>query len=471
MSPGKRVRMPDVVRRRSTPRFDLTTALALILPLVTVGLLAVVHTSHPATPHPEPPSATRLTRSLVVCPSATRRATSGAVSSASGASGHLVVGAGTTARPVEIHTARTTPVHDAGAFVVRGSDTMAPGVLGLRYGTAPVTGLDCPVPAPDQWFTGVGARADHDSTIELVNPDIGPAIADISLLGTREFSAQRLHGIRVSGHTAVSFDLGKVVPRRALMSAQVVVTRGRLAVHVLDSTSNLATKKVQNEWIPRQLAPATDLELLGLPGGAGKRTLEVANPGSDVVRVQVEIVTGDTRFVPKGLKPMVVAPGATANLSLGQAIGSALHDGAVGIALHADAPVTASVVTSSATDRVVTVPDQPFRDEAATLLPVVAGHGSPHVSGTVYLSADAAGSATVTAYDASGKRLLHQVAALQQGRTVSVRLPQDASYLHVSPSGTRVQGAVLVDGSGATVIPLSELLTKGLVPRISAGRD
>jgi hypothetical protein len=38
------------------------------------------------------------------------------------------------------------------------------------------------------------------------------------------------------------------------------------------------------------------------------------------------------------------------------------------------------------------------------------------------------------------------------------------------PQGTTVRGAVLLSGDGASVIPLHELLTQGLVPQISPGR-
>ena len=79
--------------------------------------------------------------------------------------------------------------------------------------------------------------------------------------------------------------------------------------------SDLATKKVQREWLPRQLVPEQDSLLLGLPTGPGNRTLQLANPGTDVVRAQVRIVTGDTSFVPAGLKPVTIAPGATANVT------------------------------------------------------------------------------------------------------------------------------------------------------------
>ena len=54
MSPGKRVRVADVVRRRRTPRLDAVSVLALVIPLLTVGVLALVrqppvHDADPAT--------------------------------------------------------------------------------------------------------------------------------------------------------------------------------------------------------------------------------------------------------------------------------------------------------------------------------------------------------------------------------------------------------------------------------------
>ena len=79
----------------------------------------------------------------------------------------------------------------------------------------------------------------------------------------------------------------------------------------------------------------------------------------------------------------------------------------------------------------------------------------------------------MTAYDASGKQLVHKTVASQQGHTVTVDLPRGTAFVHVVPKGTPVRGAVLVSGdtAGATVIPLTELLTQGLVPQISPGRS
>jgi hypothetical protein len=470
------MRAPDVVRRSRTSRLDLTTVLAVLIPLLTVALLAVVRTP-PVHHTTQPPSLTKLTSALVVCPSGRPGFTDAAVSTASGASGDLSVLAGGRQQSVPVTTGAPTAVDSQDAFVVRGSDALAPGLVGLRSGTAPLGGLACIVPVPDQWFSGLGARADHDSVIELVNPDAGPAVADITLLGSHVVSSGRLRGILIPGHKTITLDLGTVIPRRTPFTAHVVVSRGRLAVDVLDSSTNLVTHRTLREWLPRQLVPAITNQLLGLPSGAGGRVLHLANPGENVVRAQIKVVTADTSFTPDGLAPVTVPPGATVRVPLTGELAKALKDGALGVSVEADEPLTASLLTTLADDRVLTVPAPDVTAEAATLLPVAAGTKpqgkgkAEPVTARLLLSADAAGSARVTAYDDTGKRVLTRTVPSQQGHTVALDLPRGTAFVQVVPRGTPVRGAVLLTGDGATVVPLTELLTRGLVPQISPGQD
>jgi hypothetical protein len=85
------------------------------------------------------------------------------------------------------------------------------------------------------------------------------------------------------------------------------------------------------------------------------------------------------------------------------------------------------------------------------------------------VSADSAGAAKVVAYDASGRKLLGKRVGQQQGHTVAVRLPRGTAYLSVEPDGTDLRAAVVLTGDGASVVPLHELLTRGLVPQIRPG--
>jgi hypothetical protein len=469
---GKRIRTPDVVRRQRTRRLDLTTALAVLLPLLTVGGLALVRPA-PVRDTVQPPALTKLTSALVVCPSAHPGSPLASVSTAGGASGGVSVVSDKGVRRVPVRTGRASPIPGSGALVVRGNGALAPGLAALRSGLAPLSALDCPNPASEQWFSGLGARADHDSVIELVNPDPGPATVDVTLYGNHQFSARRLHGIRIPGHKTVSLDLGKLVPRRNTLTAHLTVSQGRLAVNVLDSVTNLLTKRTQREWVPRQLAPSTDNQLLGLPSGAGTRTLVLANPTPDVVRAQVKIVTGDTSFVPAGMGPIPLPPGATTTVNLTRVLAKALKDGAVGVAVESTGAITTSLTTALAGDQAITVPDATFTQEAATLVPVTVGKAAAKspVRARLLLSADKAGAARVTAYDATGKRLLHRSFAEQQGRTVAVQLPRGTAFVRVVPQRTPLRSVVVVSGNGATVIPMHEILEKGLVPQISPGQD
>jgi hypothetical protein len=325
------------------------------------------------------------------------------------------------------------------------------------------------VPTSEQWFTGLGAAAVHDSVIELVNPDSGPANADITLYAHQPFTARKLHGIMIPAHRTISLDLGVVVPRRQLLSAQVQVTRGRLGVHVLDRRTDLLTHRVRREWLPAQAEPAVDNQMIGLPQGSGMRTLQLANPGEDGARAQVKIITGDTSFAPADLDTVSIPAGSTTSLSLTKVLDKALADGALGVQVTSDVPLVASLLTDLGSDQALTVPDPDIHEEAATLLPVASGKRAASVKATLYVSADAAGVATVTAYDASGQQVLDKRIGQERGHTVKVALPRGTAFVRVVPERTVIRGSVVLSGDGASVVPLRELLTRGLVPQISPG--
>jgi hypothetical protein len=210
--------------------------------------------------------------------------------------------------------------------------------------------------------------------------------------------------------------------------------------------------------------------MLGLPTGPGQRTLQLANPGDDVARAEVKIITGDTTFAPSALTTITIQPGSTTSVRLTKLLARALDDGAVGVQVTADAPVVASVLTRRPADAAVTVPNTDIRSGAATLLPVVpakapAKAGGP-VTATAYVSADAAGVVTVQAYDASGQALPDQRVAVQQGHTATIELPKGTAYVLMAPERTTIRASVVVEGDGASVIPMQELLSQGLVPHI-----
>ena len=163
----------------------------------------------------------------------------------------------------------------------------------------------------------MGSGAEHSSVLQLVNPDGGPAVADITVLGPQgEVEVPRLRGLTVRGQRLVRLDLALLVPQRDELSVRVQVSRGRLGTSLVDRSEDLSGGAITQEWLAGETAPASTGYLLGVGAGRGARTLVVANGGQDEARVGIRLVTARSEFAPSGLEELVVAPGSTAVLDL-----------------------------------------------------------------------------------------------------------------------------------------------------------
>lgn len=381
-------------------------------------------------------------------------------------------GAGEDAAPVRRVRAR------GAAAVVRGRGDLAPGLLALRTagGASGAAAVACPAPAPEQWFTGVGAGATHASVLELVNPDGGPAVADVTVLdATGAADVPALRGLTVPGRETLRLDLAAVAPRRGELALRVVVTRGRLATSVLDRVDRLGRGGVRQDWLPAQTAPATDLALPGLLPGAGARTLVVANPGEDEARVQVEVVTPDSTLAPVGLEPVVVQPGTVEVVDLSAVLARESEAGAVALRLTSAEPVTATL-RQAVDDGLAHAVGAPLVTAAATLLP----QGRSRL---VLLPGRTVATATVRAWTADGAALPPRRRELDPGRAAVVRLPARAARVALEVEGTdasggpaRVAAAVVTTGGrgsgagpGAVVLPLTPAVDRALVPQVGPG--
>jgi hypothetical protein len=455
---GRRVALPPVERVARRVRLNATALVAIILPVLTVGTLALVRPDTPAvTAHP--PTPTGLNLAILTCPSSLTGDPTVSVASASGASGSVELtssgdGATTT---VEVPADRPAVAEPGdGPVTVRGTGRMAPGLIAGRQDEGPAA-VVCRAPASDQWFTGLGAAARHQSVLELVNPDPGPAVADITLIGPRgPVDAPSLRGITVPGGRSLRVDLSEATPIRGELAAHVVVSRGRLGAYAADSFDELGHGEAGTDWLAPQDA-GDDLTLLGLPAGEGTRALVIANAGDDEVRAIVRVVTKDSAFRPKGLDEVRVAPGSVIRVPLTGILGTAIEDGAVGLHVEASHPVTATLRSFVAGDLSHTVPLPVLTGQTQTIL--------PDGRATVVLAGEGVGTAEVLARLAGGGKKVVTV-DLAPGRTSSVRLPPRAVLVQVTPGGTTLRGAVVVTEGGAAVLGLRDLVMTGLVPDV-----
>jgi hypothetical protein len=444
--------------------------LAVVLP-VACGLVLLLLDPHRADPREHPPAEAPLTSLSLVCPNALPGSGSDllGVSVMGGdqdakVSGDVQVGLGPSAAPLPVRTRRVSLAPQGlGPTVVTGSGDLAPGLVAGRSQSTPLAAVDCTPPVPDQWFTAAGADATHDSVIELVNPNAGKATVDITVRSSGGLlDVPALRGVAVPGLSAVQLDLGQIVPRRTELSLEVHTSRGRVAVHVVDSYDELGSGTTGQDWLPAQDGPATANLLLGLTKGAGERTLVLSNPGADEVRATVTVVTPTSTFAPTGVDPVRVAPDSTAAVALDDVLAQAAENGAVGLLVESSGPVTATLRQLANDDLSLLTAAPAVSGPTAVVVP----SGPKHL---LLAGAEAAGSATVTSYSARGKQLDQQEVPLATDAGADVTLPDEAVLVTVTPTGTSVRAAVLLSGTGTAVVPLRELVLNGLVPDVRPG--
>lgn len=467
-APGRRS-----ARRRT--RLDLTVALAVVLPLLAALAVLLVRPAETADAD-HAPTRTALTRATVVCPSPLGdRKQDGDValtSAVDGVGGSVQVGLGEDRSTADLRSGRvTTAAGGSGPVAVSGEDESAPGLVAGRFAADQRAAAGCPAPAPQAWFTGVGAGAGHTSVLELVNPDSGTAVADVTVYGRGGLvDAPRLLGVSVPGGTSVRLDLGAEVPRRDELAIRVVASRGRIGATVLDRYDEVGAAELTQDWLPAQAEPATDTLLMGLAPGSGRRTLVVANGTDDEVRADVKVITDDSVFAPKDIPEIRVAPQSVQRISVSGVLGDAIADGATGLQVTSSGPVTATLRSYVEGDLSHAVGVAPI-DSAATVLVPEVGKGG---TATVELAgATRTGAATVVARSASGAELDTIEVDIVPAQGVSVELPARTALVTITPERTPVVGAVLLSArekpKGSAVLPLTVPAMNGLVPDVRPG--
>ncbi len=354
----------------------------------------------------------------------------------------------------------TATVRDGEATLVTGRDALAPGLLVTRLASGRLAGVVCPAPLPETWFTGLGARAEHASVLELQNPDVGAAVVDVSFLTRRgPADVPDLLGVRVPGRTTYVVDLAKQVPRRGDVGVHLSVTRGRLSATVRDRFTRIGSGSRSVDWLAPQAEPTAQALLLGLPGGRGARTLTLTNPGEDQARVSLKLVTEESSFAPADLKQVQVRPGSLVNVTLDKILAREVRKGTVGVQVEASQPVTATLTSLVLGDLAVAQDAPPTSGSASVLLP--SGDRTVLLAG-----ATTTGLATLTFRDVDGDAVGEEQVEVTPGRAFAVDVPRRAVVATLAVARTTVSAAVLVEGNGAVVLPFLSPAEVGLVPAV-----
>ncbi len=455
--------LPSLPGRRSATaagrRLDVTIVLAVLLPLVSV-LLVLLARPPTFAPQSLAPALDDLSRATLLCPGGGAETVLG---TAGGAAGDATARVSNKDRTVRLAPESVTRIEGRAPVVVTGVDDLAPALVGSVLGDG--AGTTCRPPSSDQWFTGVGAGARHLSTLELVNPDAGPALVDVLVYGRDGLvDVPELRGLAVPGSGRATVDLARTVPRRDDLTLRVTTARGRVGASVLDSYDQLGAGASSSDWLPPQATPLTENELVGLPSGAGQRTLVLTNPGDDETRATVQVVSRTSVFTPEGVEDVVLPPQSVTRVSASRLVGrDALRD-AIGLRVTTAEPVTASLRSFLDGALTHTVPGDRLVEPTTLLVPE--GGGRLLLTGS-----SGVGAVKVTARAADGKVVTRKTLDVVADRAYAVPLPNRTALVEVVPQSTTLTGAVLTTGDVVTLLPLVELLRSGLVAQVRPGLD
>ena len=448
---------PGARRRRLVGRrWDPVLALCVVVPLVVVGALATVHPA-PTQESLRAPGAAPLQRSVLVCPAGLPGSEQVSVALADAStSGRVGVAGG---EPFELRAGRVGTRSTSGTVVLDGNGATAVGLLAVRGDAG--QGTICQGPRTDVWFTGVGGGPEHTSRLRLVNPDSGPAVADVEVLtsdGPQE--VRKLRGLTVEAKSETVIDLDSVVPDRDDMSLRVTVPRGRLALSVTDTLQEIGSDVRARSWLAGQSAGTRTTHLLGVERGTGRRTLVLANAGEDEARVSIRFVTEQSEFVPAGLETVTVPPGSTSTVNLSKVLASKEADGLHGLRLDSEVPVTATLRTVRGKRLQHTVGAPWLRKQAATVLP----DGGSEL---VVAGAERMTDVIVRQRTADGTELEPRTVPVPPNTAVPVELSSKARVVVLEVGGQPVRAAVVASkGDPAQVRVLEELPVSTAVPDV-----
>jgi Family of unknown function (DUF5719) len=228
------------------------------------------------------------------------------------------------------------------AFTATGPSAVGLGAIQVTRAT---TGLSrgiavagCAAPGTEFNFVGGSTVEGNQLKLVLTNIDDAPANVDVELLGTKgAVSTVGTQGLRVPPHERVSFDLVKLSPGQPELTTMVTAVTGRISAAELTSRRFGDTPR-GIEWIP-DAGPASRRALVpGMLAEPGKRTLVLANPGSEAANVTVQVVSDTGTFTPAGLESVTVGPTSVTAVSVTSALAG--HPGA--LLVTSDQPVAAA---------------------------------------------------------------------------------------------------------------------------------
>ena len=238
-------------------------------------------------------------------------------------------------------------VDGPGPVAARGTGRSAPGLVAAQLTRSTqatmrgLAGVTCAPSDTDAWFVGSGAVVGQRGRVYLTNIEAAPAVVDLTLYGPDgPIDAPDGRGVTVApGRQEVRL-LDALAPGTERFAVHVHARQGRIAAAVRDQQVDGLTP-LGADWLPPAQAPTRRLLVPGVPGGTGKRRLQVVAPGDSDGIVRVRLVTESGAFAPAGLDVIEVRAGTVTDVD----VAPFASGEPVTVELASDVPVTAGVLT------------------------------------------------------------------------------------------------------------------------------
>lgn len=317
----------------------------------------------------------------------------------------------------------------------------------------------CPTPGDDWWFVGAGAGISHRSVLTLDNPRSNDANVTIAVYGpSGQVDAPGLAGLLVPAGQSLRLDLEAVAPALGDLTVHISSIRGLVAASMWEQWAASPVVRPVSAWVPAAVAPASQLQLVGLPSRLSHATLLVTNPGATIAVVRLKAVNAAATFTPAKHPLLTIPPQSTYAVG----IDDLLKVGAGSIQVSSSSPVTAGLRSVRGNAEAYAAPGLRIGAQSTIGLP----GGAP---ASLMLTVQAAASVVVTAIDSRGKVILTRTVAIPAGTTATVGLPASAVALRlVGDRRSTAMGAVIVDKNGIAVLGLVPTATAATVPVVVA---
>lgn len=359
----------------------------------------------------------------------------------------------------------TVPAGSTGYSESSGRVVFEPGAAASGYATQWATGKgwlaarSCPEPADDWWFVGAGAGISHRSVLTLDNPRSNDANVTIAVYGPHgQVEAPGLSGLLVPAGQSLRLDLEAVAPSLGDLTVHISAIRGLVAASMWEQWAASPVLKPVPSWVPPAMAPASQLELIGLPNKLNHGTLLVTNPATTSTVVRLRVVTGAATFAPASHQVLTIPPQTSYTVG----IDDLLKVGVGAIQLSSSSPVTAGLRSVRGNLEAYAAPAQRIGAQSTLGLP-------GDIPTALALTATTTTSVGLTAIDAHGTVILSRTVTMPANTTVTVALPSTATALRVTGDRRSItSGAVILDKTGLAVLGLVPTANAAKVPAVVA---